>query len=112
MMVGSDLFPAIAAINGAIHAVERAGNDCLGIGRRKLQSANGLTAHSTQRLPRLTAVGRAEYIAGVVVDYAPGGDIDLVRIGGIDSDVVEDVIISRAKMHVAHPAGATINRKK
>ena len=60
----------------------------------------------------MSTFGGTENVASLVVDDAPRGDVNLVGITRIDSDVVEDIIVTRAKMDVTHPAGATVHGKK
>src|SRR3954468_17757794 len=111
-MVGSDLLPSVAAIARSVHAIQGARYDGLWIGGRDLKRANGHTAHTLQGFPRLSAISGTENLASFVVNHAPCGNVDPVRIGWIDSDIVEDVIVTRAEMDVTHPTGATVHRKK
>src|SRR3954468_10765563 len=106
-MVGSDLLPSIATIGGAMHAIERTGNDDLRVRGRQFQGADRHAAHPFERLPGLTAIGGTENIAGLVIDHAPGRNVDLVGVGGIDSDVVENVVVT-AEMDEADPAGSAV----
>src|SRR5882724_4813702 len=100
MMIGSYLFPSIAAVHRAMHAIKRAYDDDLRVRGRKLQCADRFSAHALQGLPRLTTVGRAEKVTGTVVGQAPGRNVNLVGIGGIDGDVIEDVVLARPEVYV------------
>src|SRR5690348_8261508 len=61
-------------------------------------------------LPGLASIVRTENAAFVVVEQAPPGHINRRRIGRIEDDVVEDVVIGEFELGKELPRGSAIVR--
>ena len=68
--------------------------------------------HRRQSLPGLTTVRRTENIAELLALRAPGRGIHDIGPFGIRRDVVQDVLVARAKMRKASPVLPTVVRYK
>ncbi len=79
---------------GAKYAIERADDQRVVVAGRHGEGANRLAVDTHQLPPSTPAVIRAEDTAFIVVEQSPGRRIHNCRVGGIEDDVIENVIVA------------------
>src|SRR2546423_1160552 len=90
-----DALPTITSVLAAKYAVQCANNQSLGVRRCNRESPNGFTFHRLDCFPGLAIIAAAEERATFTLN-CPRSYVDNTSAGGIEEDVVEDIIIALA----------------
>ena len=109
---GEMQFPGGSSVTSAKHAVECANHQGIVIAGRHGQGANRRAMNSFQLAPGTATVVGTEDAAVIIVEQSPGRYVHRLRIGRIEDDVIENVVVARAEVGKNRPRIAAVLGKE